>query len=261
MLLFHRDLGGAGKPPLVILHGFLGSSRNWQTAGRDLAEQFHVLALDLRNHGSSPHADGMDYAALIDDVLGWLGQNGLERPVLLGHSMGGKVAMRLACRHPERLRHLVVVDIAPKDYHWKERPVELGALNALDLSRLASRAEAEQQLEPAVADWGLRKFYLTNLERTVDDRWRWQVNLPVLTATVGELERSSLEPDDRYAGPALFIVGGKSRYVQTADADLIHRHFPAAKIAILAESGHNPHMEARAEFVRTVLAELPDSAG
>lgn len=261
MLLFHRDLGGAGKPPLVILHGFLGSSRNWQTAGRDLAERFHVLALDLRNHGSSPHAEEMSYEALVDDVLGWLDRNDVERPVLLGHSMGGKVAMRLACRHPERLRRLVVVDIAPKDYHWKERPVELGALNALDLSQLASRAEAEQRLEPAVADWGMRKFYLTNLERTADDRWRWQVNLPVLTATVEELEKSSLGPNDRYAGPALFIVGGKSRYVQPADAALIQRHFPAAKIATLPESGHNPHMEARAEFVRTVLTELSDVSG
>ena len=261
MLLFHRDLGGAGKPPLVILHGFLGSSRNWQTAGRDLAERFHVLALDLRNHGSSPHADEMNYDALVDDVLGWLEQNQIERPVLLGHSMGGKVAMRLACRHPDRLRHLVVVDIAPKDYQWKERPVELGALNALDLSQLTSRAEAERLLEPSVADWGTRKFYLTNLERTADDRWRWQVNLPVLTATVGELEKTSLTADDRYSGPAFFIVGGKSRYVQPADAALIHRHFPAAKIETLSEAGHNPHMEARTEFVRVVLVALSDPAG
>jgi pimeloyl-ACP methyl ester carboxylesterase len=260
VLLFHRDLGGAGKPPLVILHGFLGSSRNWQTAGRDLAERFHVFALDLRNHGSSPHTDEMGYAALVDDVLAWLERNRLERPVLLGHSMGGKVAMRLACRHPGRLRHLVVVDIAPKDYHWKERPVELGALNALDLTQLASRAEAERQLEPAVADWAARKFYLTNLERTADEGWRWQVNLPVLTATVGELEKNSLAADDRYAGPALFVLGGRSRYVQAADTALIQQHFPAAKIATLAESGHNPHMEMRTEFVHTVLAEVPDSS-
>lgn len=261
MLLFHRDLGGAGKPPLVILHGFLGSSRNWQTAGRDLAERFHVLALDLRNHGSSPHADEMSYLALVEDVLAWLGKNGLERPVLLGHSMGGKVAMLLACRHPDRLRHLVVVDIAPKDYHWKERPVELGALNALDLTQLASRAEAERRLEPAIADWAARKFYLTNLERTDDERWRWQVNLPVLTANVSALERNPLAADDRYAGPALFVLGGKSRYVQATDAGLIRRHFPAARIATLPESGHNPHMETRAEFVRTVLADLSDPVG
>ncbi len=100
--LFHRDLGGAGLPPLVILHGMLGSSRNWQTTGQDLTEKFHVLALDLRNHGESPHDAAMTYEAMMEDVLAWLDVQGLRQITLLGHSMGGKVAMLLACRHPER---------------------------------------------------------------------------------------------------------------------------------------------------------------
>ncbi len=253
MILFHRDLGGAGKPPLVILHGFLGSSRNWQTAGRDLAEKFQVFALDLRNHGSSPHADEMTYAAMMSDVLAWLDGQGLARVVLMGHSMGGKVAMLLACRHPERVERLIVVDIAPKDYHWPERRTEFDALNGLDLTHLASRAEAERLLEPSVTDWAMRKFHLTNLERTEEGGWRWQINLPVLTANLGALENDSLAPADRFAGPTQFIIGGKSRYVKAEDAGSILRHFPAAKIETIADSGHNPHMETREQFVRAVL--------
>ena len=173
MLLFHRDLGGAGKPPLVILHGMLGSSRNWQTAGRDLAERFHVLALDLRNHGASPQADDMSYSAMIDDVRAWLDAQGFTKVTLLGHSMGGKVAMLLACRHPERVERLIVVDIAPKDYRWVAHRAEFAAMNELDLAHLKSRAEAELKFEARVDDWAMRKFLTTNLERDAEGRWCW----------------------------------------------------------------------------------------
>ena len=254
MILFHRDLGGAGRPPLVILHGFLGSSRNWQTAGHDLAEAFQVSALDLRNHGGSPHAAEMTYEAMTADVLGWLDAQGLQRVTLLGHSMGGKVAMQLACRHPARVDRLIIVDIAPKDYHWPERREEFAAMNELDLARLASRAEAERQLESRVPDWAMRKFLLTNLERGAGESWRWQINLPVLTAAIGALEKNSLGPDERFLRPTLFVTGGKSRYVHPTDAGEIRRHFPAAAIATIPEAGHNPHMETRETFVRTVLA-------
>ena len=253
MLLFHRDLGGEGRPPLVILHGFLGSSRNWQTAGRDLAAGFHVLALDLRNHGSSPHADEMTYEAMVSDVLAWLDGRGMSRVTLLGHSLGGKVAMLLACRHPERVERLIVVDIAPKSYRWPKRRAEFGALNGLDLAHLSSRAEAERSLEPAVPDWAMRKFYLTNLERVAAGGWRWQINLPVLTARLDELEGNPLAPADHFAGPVLFIIGGKSRYVKTEDQTVMLRHFPAARIQTIAGSGHNPHMEARPTFAAAVL--------
>mgnify|MGYP001600907743 FL=1 len=254
MMLFHRDLGGAGHPPLVILHGFLGSSRNWQTAGRDLAGRYHVCALDLRNHGGSPHAPEMTYAAMMADVLAWLDAHGLTRVTLLGHSLGGKVAMRLACLHPERVARLIVVDIAPKDYFWPERRGEFAAMNGLDLARLHSRSEAEKLIEPQVPDWAMRKFLLTNLERGGGEGWRWLVNLPVLTAALAALEADSLEPDDRFAGATLFILGGKSRYALPADEPAIRAHFPAATIATIRDAAHNPHMEAREAFVRLVLA-------
>jgi esterase len=252
MELHFRDLGGAGRPPLVILHGILGSSRNWQSAGKDLAERAHVFALDLRNHGASPHGADAGYAAMTADVLGWLAARGLARVTLLGHSLGGKVAMRLACRRPDAVERLIVVDIAPKDYAGAGRHREFAAMNALDLAPLRSRAEAERRLEAAVPDWALRKFLTTNLDRDEAGRWRWTVNLPVLTAALRELEGNPLDASDRYGGPTLFVLGGRSPYVAPGEHGLITAHFPAARIETIPESGHNPHLEARAAFGRIV---------
>ncbi len=253
MTLFHRDLGGAGNPPLIVLHGLLGSSRNWQSTGGDLAARFHVHALDLRNHGRSPHDSAMSYEAMVNDVLGWLDAHGLPRVTLMGHSMGGKVAMRMACRHPERVERLVVVDIAPKDYLSAAHRAEFAAMNELDLRTLRSRAEAELKFEARVGDWAMRKFLSTNLERDAgSDAWRWQINLPVLTASLPELESNPLTPADRFEGPTAFILGEKSRYVLPEDHAVITSHFPRATIETIAGSGHNPHMEKRVEFVRAV---------
>lgn len=253
MTLYHRDLGGAGNPPLVILHGMLGSSRNWQTAGRDLAASYHVSALDLRNHGQSPHADEMDHVSMMADVLAWMDTQHLERATLLGHSMGGKVAMLLACRHPERVERLIVVDIVPKDYFRVGHRAEFEAMSALDLEYLASRGEAELRFEGRVDDWAMRKFLTTNLERDADLRWRWQINLPVLTAALPSLEKNSLTPNDRFEGPTLLVTGERSNYVAVADHEMFRHHFPAAIFKTVAGAGHNPHMEQRSAFVRAVL--------
>ena len=251
--LFHRDLGGAGRPPLVLLHGLLGSSRNWQTAGTDLAEHFHVRALDLRNHGRSPQADAMSYEEMMGDVLAWLDAHRLTRVTLLGHSLGGKVAMRLACRTPARVARLIVVDIAPRDYPEKLERAEFAAMHALDLAAVKTRADAERAMEPWVSDWAMRKFLSTNLEQDAAGAWRWAINLSALTAAVPELIRTPLVEGDRFAGPARFIVGGRSDFVRAEDHAAIRRHFPAADIVTLP-TGHNPHMESRAELVRLVVA-------
>ncbi len=256
--LAHRDLGGAGRPPLVLLHGLLGSSRNWQTAGADLSARHHVLAPDLRNHGRSPHAEPMSYPAMMDDVLAWLDAQGLRRATFVGHSMGGKVAMLLASRHPGRVERLVVVDIAPRGYYWPGHRASFAAMNELNLADLRSRAEAELRFEARVPSYGTRKFLTTNLERTEAGGWFWQVNLPVLTAALPAMEANPLQPDDRYTGPVTFIAGGRSVYIEPEDHATIRAHFPRAEVVTIPDSGHSPHMEARAAFVTAVLAATAD---
>lgn len=250
--LFYRDLGGAGRSPLVILHGMLGSSRNWQTVGRELAEKYHVFALDLRNHGGSPHADTMTYPAMMDDVVQWLDAQGLVRVAVLGHSMGGKTAMLLACRHPDRVERLIVADIAPKDYFWPSHRVNFAAMNELDLASVHSRAEAEMRLEARVTSWPMRKFLVTNLESSSDGAWRWTIHLPALTTALPTMEANPLTKGDRFEGPTLFLAGGKSDYIDDEDHAVIRTHFPAARITVIPESGHNPHMEMREKFVALV---------
>lgn len=252
--LFHVDLGGAGNPPLILLHGLLGSSRNWQTAGKELAARWHVFALDARNHGKSTHAPEINYELLATDVADWMRAQGLARASLLGHSMGGKTAMLLACRQPDLVERLIVVDIAPRTYSWANHRLEFAAMNELELGRLGSRAEAEMRFESRVPSLGMRKFLATNLDRNDAGEWRWVVNLPVLTAALPLLERNSLAPGDRYEGPTTFIVGGRSPYVLPEDHPDIRKHFPQAVIETIPEALHNPHMETREQFVKVALA-------
>lgn len=230
----------------------LGSSRNWQTAGRELAARYRVLAPDLRNHGGSPHAGPMDYPTMMADVLAWMDRQQLGRVTLVGHSMGGKVAMLLGCREAARVERLVVVDIVPKRYHWVGHRMEFAAMNGLELANLASRAEAEMRMEGLVPELALRKFITSNLERTSGGGWRWTINLPAITAALPQLEQNPLQPDDRYDGATRFVIGGRSNYVRPEDPASARVHFPRAEFTVLPESGHNPHMDARDAFVRAV---------
>jgi len=154
------------------------------------------------------------------------------------------------------VERLVVVDIAPKDYLSHAHRAEFAAMNELRLDTLQSRGEAELRFEARVADWAMRKFLTTNLERDETGvGWRWQINLPVITAALPEIEGNPLVSEDKFDGPTLFVTGGKSRYVRAEDFSVITAHFPKAQTKEIAGAGHNPHMETRAEFVAAVGAE------
>lgn len=194
------------------------------------------------------------------DVVAWLDFQGLSQCHLIGHSMGGKAAMRLACDHPERVASLGVVDIVPRDYHSHSHRLEFAAMNELDLRTLSSRSEAELRLEARVSDWAMRKFLVTNLERVEETSWRWIVNLPALTRALPLLEADPLRPTDRYLGPCQFWRGLKSNYIRNEDWPKALGHFPSANLVSIEGSGHNPHMEARPAFVaavRSFLEPLP----
>jgi len=168
MELAFRVFGEVGATPVVIVHGLLGSSRNWQTAAKDLGERYRVYALDLRNHGDSPHASPHSYAAMCEDLVEWMESQSIAKAILIGHSMGGKLAMKFACERPERVAKLVVVDIAPKVYP-NSHDDDLSAMLSIDTHSLANRSEADEALQTAVPDWGLRQFLLTSLiSRTLE---------------------------------------------------------------------------------------------
>jgi pimeloyl-ACP methyl ester carboxylesterase len=255
LALAYRYFGGEGKPPLVILHGLLGSSRNWTSTGKLLARSFAVFALDLRGHGDSPWAPPPEhdysFPSLAADVAAWLEAKGMEQPILLGHSLGGKVAMRLAVDTPACCRALVVADIAPRDYapHHVEA---FAAMRALDLASLASRAEAEEKLKAQLQDQNLARFLITNLGRETNGGFRWRIDLEGLAAALPQLARSSLQPGETYAGPALFLSGEHSAFIRDSDRSLIAAHFPRHQISTLGGAGHNLHVDQPEAFVAAV---------
>lgn len=250
--LFERFLGGAGNPPLIILHGLLGSSRNWKAAGEGLTETFSVTALDLRNHGSSPWAATHGYADLVEDLVHWLDAQGLERASIMGHSMGGKAGMLFACTYPERVEQLYIADISPRDYDPQYSDY-LRAMEAIDTGSLKSRAEAESRLELVVESWGMRQFLLTNLVRDPEGGFCWQVNIPVLLDAMPELAGNPLDEEARFDGPTLFLRGGRSPFIRDVDRGLIRKHFPKSHLVTLKEAGHNVHVDDRETFVESVV--------
>ena len=247
-----RELGGTGSP-IVILHGLLGSSRNWQSAGVALSASGHrVIGLDLRNHGSSPWDDDCSYESMAEDVRAFLHQENLDSVHLVGHSMGGKVAMRLALSYPELVSRLTVVDIAPRNYSDRVR-VEFTAMNSIDLTQIKSRRDAYNKLMDTVTDWGMRQFILTNLNSDQNGVWKWTVNREALTQSLKSILDFTVNENETFSGPTRFIRGGKSNYITDVDYTLIKKHFPAADWVTLPESGHNPHFDSRAGFVSAVL--------
>jgi esterase len=248
--LAYDQFGEAG-PPLVILHGLLGSARNWASIGKELSGAHRAFALDLRNHGRSPWAVTMSFDDMAGDVAAFIDARGLDAVTLIGHSLGGKVAMCLALTHPELVQRLVAVDVAPVAYADTFGPF-VAAMRQVDLAAVQRRADADLQLQDAVPDAVLRNFLLQNLIKT-EAGFVWRVNLEALAANMDELLGFVVPaPDATYLGPTLFIAGGRSRYIQPEHRPLIARLFPNSEQVVIAEAGHWPHAERPAEFLTHV---------
>jgi pimeloyl-ACP methyl ester carboxylesterase len=241
----HSETVGSG-PPLVLLHGFLGSSDNWRSMSRRLASHYRVFALDLRNHGRSPHSEIFDYDVMAADVREFVAQRRLPRILLLGHSMGGKVAMQYAVEYSATVDKLVVVEIAPKPYEPAQRDL-LSALRGLDLSRYKSFSEVDAALASKIPDGSVRRFLLKNLARSDMGRLSWRIHLEALDRNYSRLGRG-IAPDRRFHKPTLFIRGGRSNYIEATDGPAIREIFPQAVIATIAEAGHWVHTDCPSEF-------------
>src|SRR5256885_529009 len=204
-------------PPLAILHGLFGSGRNWTSIAQRLAKQHRVVTLDLRNHGASPWADTMDYEEMAADVRATLHARGYHRYALLGHSMGGKVAMVAALQHGAEVERLVVVDIAPVNYPPHHLAL-VQAMRELDLAGIERRSEADARLAGSIRNPAERAFLVQNL-LFEDGRARWRLNLAAIEQAMPKLgEFPDLPPTAIYNGSALFVAGGQSDYLRPEHA-------------------------------------------
>ena len=251
-MMLHAIEAGSG-PPVALLHGLFGAARNFGAVQRRLAERFRVVALDLRNHGASPHDADASYAAMAADVLETLAALGAPRAALVGHSMGGKVAMTVALLRPEAVFRLLVADIAPVRYEPHFRSFA-EAMRALPLTPGLTRAEASAALAPAVPDPAMRAFLLQNLDHGAQPAWR--VGLDELAAALPDIEGWNSRPGASYPGPALVLSGARSDYVQPEHRPLFRALFPAVRFATLRDAGHWLHADQPEAFTATAAAFL-----
>ncbi|MCG8414897.1 MAG: alpha/beta fold hydrolase [Pseudomonadales bacterium] len=253
--LAYKQYSDAG-PPLLVLHGLFGSQSNWGWHNKQFAETHAVYGLDLRNHGDSPHSAALDYPLMAADVKSFIEQKQLTGCVILGHSMGGKVAMQLALNSPELVSRLLVVDIAPVAYASKAdgHLRVIAGMRALDLTNLDSRREAETQLAGYIEDSSTRQFVLTNLTRSDDGGYQWRLNLDAIEANYDKL-REKPEMGSPYTGPTLFVKGALSNYIQAEHETEILEQFPAAEVKIIMGAGHWVHAE-KPQALQKVVADF-----
>ena len=243
MELNYKQFSDQGKP-LLVLHGLFGNLKNWSWHARELASDFAVYALDLRNHGESPHSRSMNYQVMAEDVLQFMDDRAIARACLLGHSMGGKVAMRLALGEAERVERLLVADIAPVAYDDQRGGHEsvFSGLMSLDLSAVHSRAEADAALASHVDEQAVRQFLVSNLVKDSHGKYRWRFNLDSLHENYERL-REGIELPGVFEEPTLFVRGGGSNYIKQEDWSVMQRLFPRAKVKTVMGAGHWLHAE------------------
>jgi pimeloyl-ACP methyl ester carboxylesterase len=262
MKLYFKSFGQGAS--VVLLHGLYGSSDNWQSIAKKLADNYQVIVPDLRNHGRSPHSYMHNYLAMALDVIDLLNDIGLDKAIIVGHSMGGKVAMQMAFSYPQRVQKLVVVDIAPKAYQQLLSPAQhvlehlniLQGITFIDLSQITSRQQADDELSPFISDKSTRQFILKNLVRE-NDSFRWAFNLEALTKALPEIlsgfdNEKLIKNNTQFDKQTLFIRGENSHYIEKEDFDTINALFPHNEIVTIPDAGHGLHVEKPDVFLKVL---------
>ncbi len=249
MQLYHREMGSG--QPMIILHGLFGYSDNWQTHAKKLADYFRVILVDLRNHGHSEWSDEFSYRSMSEDLFELVQDLQLEKTILLGHSMGGKVAMQFANDHADVLDKLIVVDIANKTYPMHHQHI-LAGMHAIDLPNIKARSEAESILTEHIDSDGVRQFLLKNLYWKEKGKLAWRMNLKVLESEMPEILTAL--PLNEIMLPTLFIRGELSNYITDEDINELEDLFPDSTFLTIPNAGHWVHAEAQEEFLESVLS-------
>lgn len=239
--MLYSKIEGEGKPFLII-HGFLGMSDNWKTLGLQFVQLgFQIHLLDMRNHGKSFHSDEFNYEIMVEDVKAYVDFHNLQDITLLGHSMGGKIAMLFATLYPEVVEKLIIADIGPK-YYAPHHQTILAALNAVDFSEKPSRSKVDEIVSKYISDFGTKQFLLKNLFWETPGQLGFRFNLAVFNAKISEIG-TALPFENHFNKPVLFLRGGKSDYILDADFETILHHFPLAIVKTIPNAGHWLHAE------------------
>ena len=248
------EANAAEREPLLVLHGLFGNQGNWGLHSKALAERYRVIGIDLRNHGESPHAPELDYQAMAEDVRALIEARGLGACTVLGHSMGGKVAMQLALSYPALVKRLIIVDIAPIAYEsmgaGHHRVIE--GMMTLDLTTALKRTDAEAHLAQHIEDEATLKFIMTNLTRAEGGGLRWKLNVAAIKDQYDRLREKpqGKEPFDK---PVLFVKGSESGYIGSEHEPEILELFPQASVKIVMEAGHWVHADKPQAFQKIVF--------
>ena len=251
--MLYSKIEGSGQP-LLILHGFLGMSDNWKSLATQFAANFEVHTLDLRNHGRSLQSEEFSYEIMAQDIFEYCQVHDLANINIIGHSMGGKVAMLLATRHPDLVGKLIVADIGPKFYPQHHQDI-LAGLNAVDFSVKPSRSDVEEIMKNFIPDFGTRQFLMKNLYWVEPGQLAFRFNLAVFNQKMDEIG-VALPEELVFTKPTLFIRGGNSKYILDRDFENIKKHFPDSSVETIPNVGHWLHAENPAEFYQQVTAFL-----
>jgi len=250
-----------GVKDVIILHGLFGSGSNWRSVSPKIADQTHcnIIQIDQRNHGTSPHSDTFNYPIMVKDLYSFIEKhkksgdsNGL---CIVGHSMGGRVAMLYALMHPETIEKLVIVDISPSEL--KSNTIDefrsyLERMKSMNLNEIRNRKQAEEWLEPIVPEKGVRQFLLTNLIMGDDGKYHWRFYIDGILNNIEQITYFPAPQNTHFDKPTLFIGGGKSKFIRDHDKELIKRYFPNSELKIVPNAGHWVHAEDPKTFIEMV---------
>lgn len=244
---------GSGVP-LIILHGLFGSADNWFSVAKELEKDFTLYLIDQRNHGDSPQSGDWNYEVMAEDIKELMDDERIGSANLMGHSMGGKTAMKFAFKYPEKVNKLIVADIAPRFYPVHHQEI-LEGLNAIPIDELKSRKEADDILSKYINNTGIRQFLLKSLGRNESGGFMWKINLPVITQKIDNVGEEIVS-DKTFDKPTLFMGGENSDYISDNDKEEISELFPNSHVIFIKNAGHWLHAEQPAAVVETVRAFL-----
>ena len=249
-MIFSRTYGEG--IPLIIIHGLFGMSDNWNTLGKKFAENFNVHIVDLRNHGRSFHSDDISYDLMAEDIEKYIEYFGLNKPILLGHSLGGKVAMNLCFRNSSKYSKLVVTDIAPRVYSVDYHKNILQILSSISLKEFSSRSQIDLALSSEIKEFSVRQFLMKNLYRDQNKEFSWRFNIKTLNEKISNISGAEFMQQNIEI-PALFLKGELSNYINQEDELLISKYFVNSKIKSILNSGHWVHAEQPGQFYKSVF--------